>query len=109
MVDRGAPTAPLSDAVIVALAKLVGDAGRDRRDPSHSDITFQIDRTGLLAVDPQHQGQTVGKAKRIRAVLTWALDNDPSKGERLVGALIGTVRGCGGFRSESPNYVGKML
>jgi hypothetical protein len=38
--------APLSDAVIVAVSRLVDDHGQ-RRDPSHSDITFQIKRVGL--------------------------------------------------------------
>ena len=33
---------PVNDAVIYALARLVDDAQRGRRDPSHSDIEFQI-------------------------------------------------------------------
>ena len=45
--------------------------------------------------------------KRVRAVLTRAFDNAPEKGEELVAALVGTVRGCGGFRTDSPNFVGK--
>jgi len=101
------PRAPLSDAIIVSVAKLVADAQGERRDPSHSDLEFQIKRSGLSEGDPVAHGQTAGKAKRIRAVLTWALDNSPAKGEELVAALVGTVRGCGGFRPDSPSFVGK--
>lgn len=85
----------------------MADAQGERRDPSHSDLEFQIKRSGLSQGDPVAQGQTVGKAKRVRAVLTWALDNSPAAGEELVAALVGTVRGCGGFRPESPAFVGK--
>jgi hypothetical protein len=99
--------APLSDAIIVAVAKLVADAQGERRDPSHSDIEFQVKRAGLSNADPVSQGQTVGKAKRVRAILTWALDNSPEKGEELIASLVGTVRACGGFRADSPNFVGR--
>lgn len=101
------PRAPLSDSIIIAVAKLVADAQGERRDPSHSDLEFQIKRAGLGSADPVAQGQTVGKAKRVRAVLTWALDNAPQSGEELVSSLVGTVRGCGGFRADSPSFVGK--
>ena len=100
------PSAPLSEAVIAAISKLVDDAQKDRRDPSHSDIEFQIKRAELSAADPVNRGQQVGKAKRVRAVLTAALESAPGKGERLVALLVATVRGCGGFRPGSPNYVG---
>jgi len=99
--------APLSDAVIVALARLVDDAQSDTREPSHSDIEFQIRRVKLEAADPKLQGQLVGKAKRVRAVLNWAFDNQSDTGELLVANLVSLVRGCGGFRRESPNYVGE--
>jgi hypothetical protein len=45
------PTAPINDAIIVAVAQLVDDAQTERRDPSHSDLEFQIRRAGLLAGD----------------------------------------------------------
>lgn len=97
---------PLSEAVIIAVSKLVADAQTERRDPSHYDLEFVIRGVGLASADPNKQGQTLGKAKRVRAVLTWALENAPTKGEELVASLIGTIRGCGGFNPESPNYVG---
>jgi len=106
--SRHQEVAPLTDAIIVALSKLVDDAQADSyREPSHSELQVQIDRAGLSAVDPNQQGQTVGKAKRVRAVLNWAIENDAVAGGRFVFGLLGHIRGCGGFRRESPNYVGE--
>lgn len=100
-------SAPLTDAIIVALSKLVDDAQAEvYREPSHSEIQTQIDRAGLSSCDPNQQGQTLGKAKRVRAVLNWAIENDAAAGGRFVYGLLGHIRGCGGFRRESPNYVG---
>lgn len=99
--------APLTDAILVAVSQLVDDAQTDRRDPSHSDLEFHIKRCGLQQADPNAQGQTVGKAKRVRAVLNWALDAAPVDGGRFVVALMGVIRGHGGFRPESANYIGK--
>lgn len=64
---------PLSDAIIVAVAGLVDDAQSQRREPSHSAIEFEINRAGLAAGDPKSQGLILGKAKRVRAVLSWGL------------------------------------
>lgn len=104
--NRSPSVAPLSDAIIVAVARLVDDAQCDTREPSHSDIEFQINRTGLSAGDPKAQGQLVGKAKRVRGTLSWAFENDPQAGGAFVAYLISLVKGCGGFRGTSPNYVG---
>lgn len=101
-----AKRAPLSDPIIIAVARLVDDAQTETREPSHSDIEFQIQRVQLLPADPKSQGQLVGKAKRVRAVLSWALERQPDAGEALVAHLVSLIRGCGGFRPESPNYVG---
>ena len=99
--------APLNDAIIVAVAQLVDDAQTDRRDPSHADLEFQVKRVGLTDGDPKSQGQNVGKTKRVRSTLSWALEHDPQAGSRLVSNLLGLIRGHGGFRDTSPNYVGK--
>lgn len=99
-------SAPLSDSVIFAVARLVDDAQTDTREPSHSDLEFQIGRARLTAGDPKTQGQLVGKAKRIRGVLSWALENAPSNGEILVESLLSFLRASGGFRPGSSNYVG---
>jgi len=98
--------APLTDSVVVAVARLVDDAQSETREPSHSDLEFQITRARLTRGDPKAQGQLVGKAKRIRGTLSWAIENDPAAGEVLVEAMLALLRGCGGFRPASPNYVG---
>ena len=98
-------TPPLSDAIVTALAQLVDDAQTGRREPSHSDLEFQIERAHLVAYDPKGKGQTLGKAKRIRFVLSSAMEHDPNAGGRLVGLLLELVRGHGGFRPSSSNYV----
>ena len=98
--------APLTDSVIFALARLVDDAPSATREPSHSDLEFQINRARLTSGDPKAQGQLVGKAKRIRGTLSWALENNPSGGEALVESLLSFLRASGGFRPGSPNFVG---
>lgn len=98
--------APLSDVIITAVARLVDDAQTGTREPSHSGIEFRINRARLQDGDPKSQGQVVGKAKRVRSVLYWAIDNASEDGERFVASLLSLVRGCGGFRTESTNYVG---
>lgn len=100
------PSAPLSDAIITAVAQLVDDAQGERRDPSHSDIEFNIQVAGITAGDPKSNGQTVGKAKRVRSTLSWALDAVPEAGGQFVSALIANIKGHGGFRETSPNFVG---
>jgi hypothetical protein len=100
--------APITDAITSAVARLVDDAQTGAREPSHSDIEFQITRAGLGAGDPNNQGnKPVGKAKRVRGVLYWGLENAPDKGEAFIAALISLVRGKGGFRTGSANYVGE--
>jgi hypothetical protein len=105
-VEMRKTTAPLNEAIVVAVSQLVDDAQCARRDPSHSDREFQIRRVNLASADPISHGQTVGKAKRIRATLNWALENDNEAGGDLVSSLISLIRGHGGFRQTSPNYVG---
>jgi Abortive infection C-terminus len=103
----GRSRAPLSDAIIVAAASLVDDAQSERREPSHSDIEFEITRAGLTEGDPKSKGQVVGKAKRVRATLSWALEHAPDNGEIFLARLIALVRAKGGFRPGSPNFVGE--
>lgn len=99
--------APLSDPIAFAVAKLVDDAKAERsREPTHADLDFLIGRAKLAASDPKTHGQQVGKAKRLRAVLTSALESAPENGEALVAAVISMLRAKGGFRVDSPNYCG---
>lgn len=97
---------PVNDTIIYSLARLVDDAQKERRDPSHSDIAFQIQRANLNNADPNKDGSPVGKAKRVRSVLNWAIENDIQKAGVFVAGIISSVKSCGGFREGSPNYVG---
>jgi len=99
---------PLSEAISFAVAQLFADDPVNRRDPdakprdpSHHVLNECFQRFDMVQADVK-----AGKEKRVRAVLSWTLDNDLDKGRRLVATLVSTVKGCGGFRSESPNYVG---
>lgn len=98
---------PINDAILTALAQLVDDAQTGRRDPSHDQIAFCIEKAGLKSCDPAAQGQTLGKAKRVRAVLSHALNDNFKAAQNLTDILISQIRGLGGFRSPSPNYVGE--
>lgn len=100
---------PISDTVVLALAQLVDDSNNNGvyREPSHADIEFQISQAGLAAHDPKQQGQVIGKAKRVRAVLYGAMDANPSATARFAMGLLSKVRACGGFRDASPNFVGR--
>jgi hypothetical protein len=60
-------------------------------------------RAGVASADPPERR---GKEKRVRAVLGWAIEHDETAGRKFVAFLVAELRGCGGFRSESPNYVG---
>jgi len=93
---------PLSDAIITAASRLVDDY-QSPREPSHSDLTAQVKRAGLEAADPTTPS---GKEKRVRAILGWAIEHDESAVRRFVSYLVSELRGCGGFRSGSTNYVG---
>jgi hypothetical protein len=98
----------VTDAIAMAISRLVDDAqADDRRDPSHSNLDDLIVRCRLQPGDPNRLGKPVGKAKRVRGVLSHAMENDPEAGGRFVLGLIGMLKGCGAFRSTSPNYVGE--
>lgn len=107
MVSSQPKKAPLSDSIVIALAQLVDDSQVETREPSHSDLEFQIQRAGLTVADPKNQGRTVGKAKRVRAVLSWAIENNTASGENFICYLLSLIKGVGGFRPTSPNFVGK--
>lgn len=101
-------TVPITDLIVAAVSKMADDSQVDGyREPSHSELEFYIGRAGLTDADPKAHGQTVGKAKRIRAVLSWAIDNDPVAGGNLVESLVTKIRASGGFRETSENFIGK--
>ena len=94
----------LTDAIVQAVADLF-DA--DRR-PAHSDLDRLFTRAGLQTGDPKHRDPTllIGKRKRVLAVLTYSLDNNRVAGAKLAAQLIGAVKGVGGFRPASDDFVG---
>ncbi|WP_237376833.1 abortive infection family protein [Raoultella terrigena] len=97
----------LTEAILVAIARLVGDAQAESpRSPSHSELSYAFEKHGLAHVDPKNQ-QAVGKTKRVRTILSWALDHDPDAGQKLAYTLLQNVRVAGGFRQESSNYAGR--
>ena len=97
---------PLTDPILVAVSQLVDDAQTERRDPSHYDIRGAFERHALLRGDPTTHGHSVGKAKRVRSTLSWAVEHAPEAGSQFISTFIGLIRGYGGFRESSPNYVG---
>jgi hypothetical protein len=101
-------TLPINDTIVAAIAQLIDDSKSNGvyREPTHSDIDFYVRGAGLAAADPKGQGQAVGKAKRVRSILHWALVHDAAAGSELIGSLLTKVSACGGFRSGATNYVG---
>lgn len=98
---------PLTDAVIVALARLVDDSQTEKREPTHYDLDLLFAQYQLTGGEQQGTGgRPVGKAKRIRGALNWAMVNNQRRGEAFVSALISNIQGKGGFRSQSSNYCG---
>jgi hypothetical protein len=100
---------PLNEAVSFAVAQLFADDPVNRRDPNAHprDPSHQALNECFMRAELSQADVRAGKEKRVRAVLSWALDNDMDRGRRLVAILISTARGCGGFRPDSPNYVGE--
>lgn len=94
--------APLTDSIAAAVSELV----QQDRPPGHDQLNRLFARTGLQAVDPRRHQPTAGKLKRVRAVLGHAIDADPPAGSRLIALLLESVRAGGGFRPESPKFVG---
>lgn len=98
---------PLNDTLVYAFAQAVDDAQpAQTREPSHADLEFIFQRSGVVEGDPKAKGQTVGKNKRVRAVLSWAVGQNLGAGRVCVSQLLAFLKAAGGFRAESPNYIG---
>ena len=103
------PSGPLSDPVIMVMAKLVDDGmAETKREPTHSQLVEAFRRAGLSKADPNRRGRgrPMGKAKRVREVLSWAFEHDTAAGRRLVFVLTSMIQALGGFRPTSVNFVG---
>ena len=97
----------LTDEIIGAIAHFF-DAGTG---PTQDELDRMIRRAGLEAADPRGgpDGATVGKTKRVREVLSYALDRDREAGEKLVRFLVGAIKAAGSFRPGSPSYAGEQV
>lgn len=78
----------LTDSLIVAVSRLVDDSQTGRRDPSHADLQYCIERAGLADGDPNTHGPPAGKERRVRGTLSWALEYRLEAGEQFIGMLI---------------------
>ena len=96
---------PLNDTLVYAFAQAVDDSAQTR-EPSHADLDFIFQRAGVVEGDPKAKGQTVGKAKRVRAVLSWSVGSNLGAGRVCVAQLLAFFKASGGFRTESPNFIG---
>ena len=76
--------------------------------PSHDELTRAFERAGLSSAEPDAK-TPVGKVKRIREVLGYALDREPKSGEKLVGLLVDGIRAHGGFRPSATAFIGEDL
>lgn len=100
---------PITNSIIIAIAKLVDGVQVESRQPTHSDLDVQFKRARLIMFAPKIQGALVGKAKRVTAVLNWAIENDKKSGSRLIELLLSQIKGVGGFRECSQNFFGKVF
>jgi hypothetical protein len=88
-------SAPLTSTIIHAVARLGDDSqANGKREPSHSDIEFQIAQAGSGEGDPNRTAghQPFGKMKRLRATLSWAIENNVRGGEQLVAGIVDLLR-----------------
>lgn len=102
---------PLTDSTAAAVSRMVDDhAAVEKREPSHSQLESLIARAGLADYDPgRDRSRPIGKEKRVRAVLNAALAANEMGGGRLLALVVAEIRGCGGFRASSPNFVGSEV
>jgi Abortive infection C-terminus len=102
---------PITDSTVAVISRMVDDhAAAEKREPTHSQLESLVARAGLADYDPgRDRGRPIGKEKRLRAVLNAALADQPASGGRLQGLVIAEIRGCGGFRTSSPNFIGHAV
>lgn len=77
--------------------------------PSHDDLTRLFIRFGFNKADPLEPGFQIGKMKRLRTVLAYALEEGPGAGGGLVKAIIDQLRAHGAFRESSETFAGPDL
>lgn len=94
----------LSDEVVSAVARFF-EAGSG---PSHDELARLFRRFGLEGADPAKRfpNEQIGKMKRVREVLSVAIDTNAPAGEQLVKGIVGSIKARGGFRATSDEYAG---
>jgi hypothetical protein len=95
----------LSDEIASTVARFF-DGGHG---PSHDELTRAFARVHLSHADPRKADPFMGKMKRVRAVLAYAIDHEVDAGDQLVKILIGILRAAGAFRTGSDEYAGDDL
>lgn len=77
--------------------------------PTHDELDRFFERCNLREADPAQGSAVVGKMKRVRAVLGYAIDEAPEDGSRVVKLLVDAARARGAFRSGAESYAGEHL
>jgi hypothetical protein len=95
----------LSDEVVSSIARFFEEG----RGPSHDELSRLFRRNNLDQADPQKRfpGEQFGKMKRVREVLSSALDANAPAGEQLAIGIVGSIKARGGFRPSSEQYAGE--
>jgi len=79
---------------------------------THDELSMFFAQTKVAAGDPgtkMPDGSPIGKMKRVRRVLTYAMQHEPDAGSRLVLMIVDSVRASGGFHEGSDGFVGVEL
>ncbi len=96
----------LNDEIVSVLARFF-EGGRG---PSHDELTRAFRRFKLDSADPLSDGaDPVGKMKRVRDVLSFAIDSQPANGEELAKTLLASAKARGAFRPASNEFLGEDL
>ncbi len=93
----------INDEIISTIARFFeGGLG-----PSHDELGRLFRRFGLADADPARPGEPLGKMKRVREVLSSALDEDVNAGDELARSLLLVMKAAGCFRPNAENYAGE--
>jgi len=90
------------------IASVVARFCDGHKGPTHDELSMFFAQTKLTAGDPgtrMPDGSPIGKMKRVRRVLTYAMQNEPDAGSRLVLMIVDSVRASGGFHEGSDGFV----
>jgi hypothetical protein len=92
----------VNDALATAISQMI-----DQDSPlSHDDLDTAFTRFKLRAGDPGRvdaNGKYIGKHRRVKGVLTYAVDNEAEAGGRLIEYVVARLQGAGSFRDGSSN------